>query len=275
MQMDILGGMAAKLCGTPLIFREPCSGPVPTRMWKNYLRVRIGSGACAIISNSRGGDEYWKTIMPDNRRHIVSNALPVDKIDGITAALPQEMKTPEAPIVLYVGRMEEKQKRPKLFLEALACVRQKKNVFGILCGDGPLLAELEMLKCRLGLDADAHFTGHLPANAIWAVMKKASVLVSLSSYEGCPNIVMEAMACGCPLVLSDIPSHREILDESCALFVDKSNIQQAASAIIQIIDNAEDSKKRAHLAKQKTRLWSIADMAGNYERVYNQCLYQF
>jgi glycosyltransferase involved in cell wall biosynthesis len=271
-QMDILGGMAAKLCRTPLIFREPSSGLVHTQMWKNYLRVRIGSGASAIVSNSRGGDEYWETILPDNRRYVVSNALPVDEIDGTMAALPQEMTTPEAPIVLYVGRMEGKQKRPKLFLEALACVRQKKNVFGVLCGEGPRRFELEMLKHELGLDADIHFTGFLPATSVWAMMKKASVFVSLSHSEGCPNAPMEAMACGCPLVISDIPAHREILDESCALFVDPSNVQQTASAIIQIIDNAEVSKKRALLAKRKTLVWSIAEMARNYERVYKECL---
>ena len=116
-----------KLCGTPLIFREPSSGLVLTQMWKNYLRVRIGDGASAIISNSRGGDEYWKTIMPDNRRHVVSNALPIDEIDSTKAALPQEIKKPEAPIVLYVGRMMEKQKRPKLFLEVRPASGRRKR----------------------------------------------------------------------------------------------------------------------------------------------------
>jgi glycosyltransferase involved in cell wall biosynthesis len=271
-QMDILGGMAAKLCRTPLIFREPASGLLPTQMWKNYLRARIGSGAGAIVSNARCGDEYWKTITPDNRRYVILNALPVNEIDATVPVLPQEMTKQEAPIVLYVGRLEEKQKRPKLFLEALACVGQKKNLFGVLCGEGPQRSELETLRHELGLDDNVYFTGYLPAASVWAMMKKVSALVSLSLYEGCPNAVMEAMACGCPLVISDIPAHREFLDESCALFVDPSNVQQTASAIIQIFDNAEDSKKRALLARQKTMVWSIAEMARKYERVYKKCL---
>jgi glycosyltransferase involved in cell wall biosynthesis len=271
-QMDILGGMAAKLCRIPLIFREPCSGLDHIQMWKNYLRVHIGSGASAIISNSQGGDEYWKAIMPENRHHVVSNALPVDEIDATAAALPQEMKKTEAPIVLYVGRMKEKQKRTKFFLEALACVRQKKNVLGVLCGEGPQRSELEKLRHKLDIDVDVIFTGYLPATSVWAIMKKASVFVSLSAYEGCPNTVMETMVCGCPLVLSDIPAHREILDESCAIFVDPSNVRQTASAITQVINNTEASKRRALLAKQKTIGWSIAEMARNYERVYKECL---
>jgi glycosyltransferase involved in cell wall biosynthesis len=272
MQMDILGGVAAKICGIPLIFREPSSGPVPAQTWKKYLRARMGSKANAIISNSRGGDEYWKTIVADDHRHIISNALPVDEIDKIAAALPKEIKEKDVPIVLYVGRMEEKQKRPKLFLEALASVGRKKKVFGVLCGEGPLRSELAELKHELGLDYDVKFTGHLPIASIWAIMKKSAVFVSPSAYEGCPNAVMEAMACECPLVISDIPSHRELIDEKCALFVELSNVGQTADAIIQVIDNAEFSKTRALLAKQKTLIWSIAEMARNYERVYKRCV---
>src|SRR5208283_2540348 len=103
---------------------------------------------------------------------------------------------------------------------------------------------------------------------IWAIMKKASVFVSLSTSEGCPNAVMEAMVCGCPLVISDIPAHRELLDESCALFVNPSDVRQTADAIIQIFDDSEAAKKRALIAKQKTIDWSITEMARNYENVY-------
>ena len=143
---------------------------------------------------------------------------------------------------------------------------------GILCGEGPQRSELEVLRHKLGLDADVHFTGHLPAVSVWALMKKASVFVSLSAYEGCPNTVMEAMACECPLILSDIPAHREILDESCALFVDPSNIQQTADTIMQALCNTDASKGRALIAKQKTQEWSIPEMARNYEKVYRKLL---
>jgi len=239
------------------------------------LRVRVGSGASAIVSNSSGGDEYWKTQLPHSCRYIVPNGLPDNEIDRIPTVLPPELTKLEAPIVLYVGRLTSDSsatKNLKVYLETLACVRQQQDVLGILCGEGPQRPELEMLSQKLGLGDVVAFAGHLPAASIWALMKKASVFVSLSAYEGCSNTVMEAMACGCPLVLSDIPAHHELLDDSCALFVEPSNIQQSADTIVQVLCNSDASKDRALIAKQKAQGWSIAEMARNYERVYKEII---
>ncbi|MFH1935277.1 MAG: glycosyltransferase [Pseudomonadota bacterium] len=275
LQVDILGGIAARLNGLSWIFREPSSVLAYPPTWKHRLRVRVCSSANAIVSNSSGGDEYWKTQLPHTRRYVVPNGLPVHEIDRTVAALPPGLAKSEVPIVLYVGRLTSDGsaiKNLKVFLKALAYVRPQQNVLGILCGEGPQRAELEVLRHTLGLDAAVQFTGHLPTASVWALMKKASVFVSLSAYEGCPNTVMEAMACGCPLVLSDIPAHREIFDGSCALFVDPSNIQQTADIILQSLRNADASKGRALIAKQKTQEWSIAEMARDYEKVYKDLM---
>ena len=275
LQMDILGGMAAKLNGIPWIFRESSSAMAHFPTLKNRLRIWVASGASAIVSNSRGGDQYWKTQLPYSRRYVVSNGLPVHEIDRTVAALPPGLTKTVKQIVLYVGRLSSDSsatKNLKAFMEALVYVRQQRNVLGILCGQGPQRSELEVLRQKLGLDAVVHFLGHLPAASVWALMKKASVFVSLSAFEGCPNTVMEAMACGCPLVLSEIPAHREILDETCALFVNPSNIQQTADTIVQALANEDSSKARASKAKQKTQEWSISEMARSYERIYQEVI---
>ena len=271
LQMDILGGMAARLSGIPWIFREPSSAMAHQPTWKKRLRVWIGSSASAIVSNSVGGDEYWETQLPYSRRFVVLNGLPTHEIDRTVAALPPGLSKSEVPLVLFVGRMIAL-KNLNLFLEALACARQQQPMLGILCGEGPQRSELAALRHKLGIDSAVHFTGHLPASSVWALMKKALVFVSLSAYEGCPNTVMEAMACSCPLVLSDIPAHREILNESCALFVKPSNIQQTADAIVQAVYNTDSSKDRALIAKQKTQEWSISKMAHSYEKVYKELI---
>src|SRR5205085_4599406 len=104
--------------------------------------------------------------------------------------------------------------------------------------------ELEALAHRLKLDGSVHFTGHLPSTWVWALMKSASLFVSLSAYEGSPVAVMEALACECPVILSDIPAHREFADEQSAVFTDPTNIQEVANTIILALRTEEATKAR-------------------------------
>lgn len=274
LQMDILGGMAAKLSGIPWIFREPTSAMAYPPTWKNRLRVWVGSGASAIVSNSSGGDEYWKEKLPFSRRYIVSNGLPVYEIDRTVPGLPIGLAKSEIPIVLYVGRLTSNRpnKNVRALLEVLACVKKNQKILGIICGEGHQRSELELLRHKLGLDADVHFTGYLPAASVWALMKKASVFVSLSAYEGCPNTVMEAIACGCPLVLSDIPAHRELLDGNCTFFVDPSNTRLTADTIVYALRNMTVSANHVFMAKNKVKEWSTVEMSTKYESIYKEIL---
>lgn len=272
LQMDILGGMAAEFCQIPWILREPSSSMAYSATWKQRWRVMVASRANAIVSNSQGGDGYWKTQLPNSRRYIIHNGLPIDEIERATAILPPDLIHTERPIILYVGRLIDS-KNLKTFLDVLAVVSQHHNILGILCGEGPQQDELLDYKNALGLDANVHFAGYLPATSVWTLTKKATVFVSLSLFEGQPNTVMEAMACGCPLVLSDIPAHREIANEHCASFVAPNHIQHIAECLIKTLNDQETTKERALRAKQKSQKWSIDEMARNYERVYEEVLF--
>jgi glycosyltransferase involved in cell wall biosynthesis len=274
LQTDILGGIISKLTGIPWIFREPSStmGYIPN--WKNRLRIRVASGARGIISNSQGGDLYWKNVSKSSRRYIVSNGLPITEIDNLIPDMPNGIPKPEVPIILFVGRLignecnGEGNKNLISLIKAIALIIQQKKTICFLCGDGPQRQELEILAHDLDIEKYVIFLGHIPAVSIWKLMKTASVFVSLSTFEGCPNTVMEAMACNCPLVVSDIPAHHEILDEKSALFVNQTNIREIASAVISVLNDGQNVKTKAINAKAKTREWSIKEMTTKYENIY-------
>ena len=98
------------------------------------------------------------------------------------------------------------------------------------------------------------------------------MFVSVSYLEGQPNAVIEAMACGCPLVVSDIPMHREFLDESCALFVDPDDPAAIAAAIGSCLADAEAARARSRAARERAAGWTVSGMAHSYDRVYAECL---
>jgi glycosyltransferase involved in cell wall biosynthesis len=275
LRMDILGGIIARGFGIPWALREPSSSSAYSWTWKYYFRVLIASGAKAIISNSRSGIDYWKKQLPSAPRYMVRNGLPLNEIDQAIPSLPFGGMGSKIPIVLYAGRLASDtsaKKNLRFFLHVLAKVKKRKKFIGVLCGDGPQRAELTLLKNKLGLDNDLHLTGYIASGSVWSLMKKASIFVSLSEYEGSPNAVMEAMACGCQMILSDIPGHREVADEDCAIFVDPSDIQQTANTIIMALSDPNTLKERSIIAKQRARQWSIPEMSESYESVYKRIM---
>jgi glycosyltransferase involved in cell wall biosynthesis len=276
-QMDILGGIAARITGVPWILREPSTAMAYPPTWKNRLRILIGSSANSIVSNSLCGKNYWENQRPHCKSQIIQNGVPLYEIDQEVANLPSRVPEQDCQIVLCAGRLESGisgRKNMANLLEALVYIKQRLNILGVICGEGSKQNELKKLAHKLGVVGSLLFTGHLSAKSLWALMKKAAVFVSLSAYEGCPNTVLEAMASGCPIVVSDIPAHRGILDESSALFVDPWDTPQAANAILYALLNKEESKGRALAARNRVKKYTVKKMATEYEKVYKSILAQ-
>lgn len=110
--------------------------------------------------------------------------------------------------VLFVGRFQE-QKNLMFTLERLAAVHSGYPLEVTFVGGGPLRSELEE-KARV-LNLPVRWRGWLGKDDLRQEYRRADFLVNLSLYEGMPNVVMEAMACGLPVVVSDGPGHGELV----------------------------------------------------------------
>jgi glycosyltransferase involved in cell wall biosynthesis len=111
----------------------------------------------------------------------------------------------DALVIGNLGRLHLT-KRLDLLLRAFALVRERAGgpVKLLLVGDGPDRLRLEKRTARLGLEGDARFAGFVPRGD--RVLRLFDVFVLPTSYEGCSNVLVEAMAKGLPIVTTDIPS---------------------------------------------------------------------
>lgn len=75
------------------------------------------------------------------------------------------------------------------------------------------------------------FKGQLPHGEIVHYLNAADIFVLPSMAEGCPNSVIEAMACGLPIISSDLPFNYDILDDNNSILVDPTDITAIATAI--------------------------------------------
>lgn len=117
---------------------------------------------------------------------------------------------PRAPVVLTAGRLAAQKDQPTL-LRAFAAVRKARPARLMVLGDGPDRGRLAALAHELGIQDDVDFRGFQPNPFAW--MARARLFVLSSIYEGLPAALIEAMACGTPVVSTDCPSGpREILE---------------------------------------------------------------
>ncbi len=144
---------------------------------------------------------------------------------------------------IFVGHMSTR-KGPDILLKALAEV----ECHGVLVGGGPLLKRLINLANNLGISQRVVFTGPVGKTDLVRLYAGASMFVFPSRSEGAAIAPLEAMACGLPVILSDIPGSRDyVTPESNGYLVGREDVEGLAKAIDILI---KDDSSRAVMGRQ-------------------------
>jgi glycosyltransferase involved in cell wall biosynthesis len=142
------------------------------------------------------------------------------------------------PVIVTVTRLTTVQKDPITLLNAFKIVKEKYPKATLLfLGDGPEKEKLKNVAKELGIIKNTVFLGFVK-NPL-AYVKRSDVFVLSSKSEGTPVVLIEAQACGVPIVATDCPvGPRWILDEGKAgILVKVGDYKQIAEAIINILEN--------------------------------------
>jgi teichuronic acid biosynthesis glycosyltransferase TuaC len=147
-------------------------------------------------------------------------------------------------VLLSVGRLVPL-KGHHLVIEAMAALPEASFV---LVGDGPERRRLLSQSERLGVASRVRFLGKLPHESLPDVYAAADVLVHPSSHEGLGNAPQEAMACGTPVVATDIPGLREVVSSRAAGVLMKERTAGALVAAVRrlLADPPDRTATRAH-----------------------------
>ncbi|MGB9141655.1 MAG: glycosyltransferase [Aestuariivirga sp.] len=182
-----------------------------------FYRLRF-SGARRIISVSGELHEILvKDIRLDSDRVVtIPNSIDLELAKQLAAQAPGHpwFDKGEPPVILGIGRLAP-QKNFSLLITAFARLRQTRPARLVIIGHGAgaELTRLTALVVRLGLEADdVWFAGHQP-NPL-KFLAHAGLFVLSSNWEGMSNVLLEAMACGCPIIATDCPTGvRELVGE--------------------------------------------------------------
>jgi len=178
---------------------------------------------------------------------------------------------PGVPTILWVGRLDVV-KGIDVLLHALHSVRQRIDVHLLLAGDGPYRATLEPLAAALGLSDRVHFLG--VRDDVLALLHSTDVFAFPSRTEGLPNALLEAMACGCAIVTTDVPGCRDLIVHGHAgLLVPPDNANRLSEALLQLLrDGAVAQRLGANAQREVRAHWQFDQTLDAYEAVYRQTM---
>lgn len=189
-------------------------------LWLDRLLARYTS---MILTNAEAIKRFVVSstkIEPDRVRVIYNSVNPArfSSVDPI--ALRSELGImPEARVITSIGRLEE-QKDFRTFLAACAMVRERTGSLPIkilIVGQGSLRKELERLAQALGIAGETVFLGW--RKDIEIVLAITDIFVLTSIREGLPNVILEAMAAGKPVVASYVGGIPEVVTDGVTGFV--------------------------------------------------------
>ena len=105
------------------------------------------------------------------------------------------------------------------------------------------------------------FTGAVPHDRVPEWLSASDMLVHPVLEEGSSNVLRESLACGVPVITSDIPVNHEFLDDSVSVLVNPIDIDQLRATIEALIDDPDRRRAMGQAALGKAKQWSSADRA--------------
>lgn len=249
--------------------RETASGAALQKRRLPILAKRRYPDAQGIVcvSRSAAADLARAASLPEHRVAAIYN--PID-IAAIQRAARSNVDHPwfapgQPPLLLAVGRLKPV-KDYETLIKAFALIRKTRDLRLMIIGEGAERAHLEALAERLGVAEDVHLPGY-DANPA-RFMARARLLVVSSRHEGFCNVLVEAMACGTPVVATQCPGGpAEILEGGKhGMLVPVGDAQALAAAVQSVLSSRVDRQalrdRAASFSVQRARASYLQLMLG-------------
>lgn len=224
-----------------------------TRLVERVIMRRADRVVVATPADSRVvADRYG---IEAQRITVIPNYVDTERF----RPLPDTM--PEPGRIAFVGRLEH-QKNVESLIDAM---RGLEGLRLTIVGDGSLRAAFEKRARELGVAVE--FLGRIPHARLPAVLHRAEVFVLPSHYEGTPKALLEAMACGVPVIGARSPGIREILTHGETGFLCGTSADEIRAALLEVLGDAGLRVRLREGGTQYVRQHCSLDLAVERERV--------
>jgi glycosyltransferase involved in cell wall biosynthesis len=234
--------------------------------------VQVGCRAAdLVVTTSRGvADDLVQTFrVPQSRVRVVHN--PVD-LAAIRSAAAEPLDPVHAaswrrPVVVAAGRLAEAKNYP-LLIAAMQTLRERTGLDArlFILGQGDCEMALRALITEKGLDGVVSLCGF--QQNPWRYIARADVFALTSRYEGFGNVLVEAMACGVPVVATMSPGTRDIVTSGVdGMLVEQHDPASFAAALAEVLTDEPLRRRRSDAARINADRFAAPAIASAYDRV--------
>lgn len=224
-----------------------------------------------VVDSPQVGTELSNIMSFDISYKYISNGVDIKQFKPLTNKrnLRNQLNIPLDKIVfIAVGRLSYP-KRLFTMVDVFSKLQKKlNNSVLIICGNGELGDKLKSYIRDKDIK-NVEFKGLIPHNELHLFYGCADYYITTSGYEGQPLTLLEAMACGLPCIVSNIPNLSIVADANCGLIVDFSNISSATNKILDYLkkDNLNHGINARKYA-EKNLDWET--ISNNYLNLFNK-----
>ncbi len=203
------------------------------RLPRRMIRWTVGRAAASIGVSRALVDVLRGLGAPEDKVHVMRNGVDLSRFHPVPQnEARQALGLSGSPILLSVGNLVEN-KGHNFVIDVLAgLLTAHPDACLVIIGDGPDKQNLQNQVARLGLSERVRFVATLPNTDLATWYSAADVLILASSREGWPNILLESMACGTPVVATKVGGTPEIVTtDMVGWLVDRLNVSDLLGAV--------------------------------------------
>jgi glycosyltransferase involved in cell wall biosynthesis/SAM-dependent methyltransferase len=270
---DVLGPIAGRIAGVRRIYSwETISAPewlISRRLWPYRAVIRLADG---VVSVSRATAEWLhaKRGVPENKIRVIPYSVDLNRFaTGEGENVRRRLGIhPRDIVVGMVGRLHPQKGQTYLIQAAPEIIRKAPRVRFVLIGDGDSRNDLEAQVRNAGLEKHFFFLGF--RQDVHEIIHAIDIFTLPSLYEGLPNVILEAMAAGKPVVASSVDGTQELIEHGkTGLLVPPGDPDQLADAIIKLIQKREWASQMGREAQRNIRMnYSIENQIRAFEELY-------
>ena len=273
---DLYGRLAARLAGVPVVIAavrsvEPAKKQhyILVDRWLQEITdaVTVNAEAIRLVLRER------EQIREQKIRTIYNGVdLAVFSPAAVNGQARHGLQLEASPVVGMVSRFMP-EKDPLTFVQAAGLIAAAvPEARFLIVGDGPLRNTLEVEAARLGISQRCVFTGFRADRA--GLIQAMDVLVLSSLYEGCANVILEAMALAKPVVATHVGGNPELVEEDRTGFlVPVRDPQAMAKAVVVLLRDLPRARGMGQAGQRRIENdFSIEQMIGRTEALYQQLL---